>query len=59
LGVTLAPHCGRNQLKSHVSDERIQGKPRKTKPSTPAKPSEPAPNPVEPKRIQIAGPPPG
>ena len=51
----LPPLVARNPLKSHVSDERIQGNPSKSKPPIQEKPSEPAPNPVEAKRFQIAG----
>jgi hypothetical protein len=45
----------RNTLKSHVSDERIQGKPRKAKLRSKGKPNEPGRNPIESKEFQIAG----
>src|SRR5713101_1672439 len=53
----FSPLSARKPLKSHVSDERIQGKPMKSKPTTQGKSSEPAPNPGEAKLFQIAGPP--
>jgi hypothetical protein len=36
-GKNFSPLSGGNPLKSHDSDERIQGKPRKSKPPNPRK----------------------